>query len=334
MSSQRILSLWLFSVAFMVMVMVGIGAITRLTESGLSITEWKVISGTLPPLHTEDWQKEFDKYQMTPEFSAKHSWMTLSDFKKIYFWEWFHRFWGRLIGAAFLVPMVVFWAKGWIPKEDRLKYLGLFMLGGAQGALGWFMVKSGLVDRPSVSHFRLAAHLSTALVLYACLITMAVKIRGLFPVKFFLPLSDRLLAIASLVTVSITIIWGAFVAGLDAGMIYNQFPMMGSGLVPPELGQTPFFSDPASVQFTHRILAMLTGLTTLTYAIRLSRYHRAMAILLATWVCVQIGLGIVTLLTVVWIPVAVMHQIGAVILLTLIITSFQLFKFSRDKISS
>jgi cytochrome c oxidase assembly protein subunit 15 len=320
--NSRILAFWLFSCAFMVMVMTAIGAITRLTESGLSITEWKVISGALPPLSDAAWQGEFAKYQATPEFAAKHAWMTLGDFKGIYFWEWSHRLWGRLIGVVFALPMLFFFIKGWIPKKDRLKYLGLLLLGGAQGALGWFMVKSGLVDRPSVSHFRLAAHLSTALIIYSTLIWMG--LRQTPWTKVSVSQSIRIHGCIALLCVAMTIVWGAFVAGLDAGMIYNSFPLMGDGFAPAELGHTPFLSDPASVQFTHRLLAMTTGLVVFSYGLRWVTRNKAMGMALCGWVLVQIGLGIGTLLSVVNIHVAATHQIGAVILLTLMVVSLYL----------
>ncbi|MFA7276307.1 MAG: COX15/CtaA family protein [Pseudobdellovibrionaceae bacterium] len=330
----HIITLWLGLCALMILTMTGIGAITRLTESGLSITEWNVVSGTLPPLSHESWQEAFDKYQKTPEFQQKHDWMRLSDFKKIFFWEWFHRLWGRMIGLVFALPLIVFWVKGWIVREDRLKFLGLLMLGGTQGALGWFMVKSGLVDRPSVSHFRLAAHLSLALIIYALTITLMVylnraKIPPLKP-----PASLIHLGLITLTSLTVTIIWGAFTAGLDAGMIYNSFPLMGEGLVPPELGKTPFLSDSASVQFTHRLLAILTGALTLTYAYRTKRQHPRLGGVIAGLVLLQISLGIATLLSAVMIPLAVMHQICAVLLLTSVVASLSWSIFSRSNIAA
>ncbi len=177
MPKNHILSLWLFFCAFMVLAMTAIGAITRLTESGLSITEWNVVTGILPPLHENEWQIAFDKYKETPEYLAKHHWMSLDDFKGIFFWEWFHRLWGRLIGVVFALPMLFFWARGYIPRGEGKIYLGLLILGGMQGALGWFMVTSGLADKPSVSHFRLAAHLSLALVIYSALLWIGLRNR-------------------------------------------------------------------------------------------------------------------------------------------------------------
>ncbi|OIN87771.1 MAG: hypothetical protein AUJ12_00605 [Alphaproteobacteria bacterium CG1_02_46_17] len=321
MPHSRILSIWLLICAFMVMIMTGIGAITRLTESGLSITEWNVISGVIPPLSEQDWQGEFAKYQATPEFSAKHGWMTLADFQGIYFWEWFHRFWGRLIGVVFALPMIFFFVTNRIPREDRTKYLGLLILGGSQGFLGWFMVQSGLVDRPSVSHFRLAAHLSLALIIYCFFLWMAWRVRSHDSSPTYISVTFRPHALMALVTVFITIIWGAFVAGLDAGMIYNTFPMMGDHLWPVELVTEPFLYDAASIQFTHRILAIVTGVVVVSLAARLWNVSRALALTLGGWVLVQILLGIATLLSVVMIPLAASHQISAVILLSIVLYS-------------
>lgn len=333
MPQPRIVSFWLFFCAFMVMAMTGIGAVTRLTESGLSITEWNVVSGTLPPITESDWAGEFSKYQATPEFAAKHHWMTLEDFKGIYFWEWFHRLWGRLIGIAFALPLAFFWVKGWIEPKDRLRFIGLFILGGSQGVLGWFMVKSGLVDQPSVSHFRLAAHLSLAMVIYCQLLAMAFRIRAaaapIVPSSFSISNSLWVHALAAFGLVFTTLVWGAFVAGLDAGMIYNTFPLMGEGLVPPELGTTDFLHDPASIQFTHRALAILTGVTILALATRLYRAKSRLSYVMGGWVLVQIALGITTLLSVVYIPVAVAHQIGAVILLSIMTYTVWLCRRAR-----
>lgn len=331
-NNTRILAIWLFFCAFMVMAMTGIGAVTRLTESGLSITEWNVISGTIPPLNESAWIAEFDKYKTSPEYIHKNSGMSLEEFKDIFFWEWFHRFWGRMIGIVFAVPMIFFFAKGYIPKEDRLKYLGLLVLGGGQGALGWFMVQSGLVDRPSVSHFRLASHLSLALIIYAALLWVALQ--NLNIKKISAPCSLKYHGIVSLAFVSITIIWGAFVAGLDAGMIYNTFPLMGDGIAPPELGNTPFFYDPASIQFTHRILAMVTGFIVFAYGLRFALHNKKFGFALAAWVCIQIGLGIATLLSVVNIHTAATHQLGAVILLSLVVGSIYTLMPERRAISS
>lgn len=334
--NARNIALWLFFVCFMIMGMTVIGAITRLSESGLSITEWNVVSGTVPPLNEQAWQTEFEKYKTSPEFIKKHYWMELADFKKIFFWEWLHRLWGRMIGMVYALPLFYFLARRRIEKGDRLKFIGLLLLGGAQGFMGWFMVKSGLVDRPSVSHYRLAAHLSLALLLYSLVLLMALKYWREAGHLFFELKNKNVLphflkpSIAALITlISVTILWGAFVAGLDAGLIYNEFPQMGAGLIPPEwLDIQPlwlnFFENHASVQLTHRALAVFTTCSALclgVYGFIKTRFWGFAALGLIT--VVQLCLGIATLLTHVHLHVAATHQLGAVITLTLALICFR-----------
>lgn len=320
--AYRAIATWLLVCCFMVFAMAVIGAVTRLTESGLSITEWKPITGALPPMSEAHWQQEFDLYKQTPEFSAKHFWMELGDFKKIYFWEWLHRLWGRLIGVTYALPLLWFWASGRIPQGYKWKLGGLFLLGGAQGFMGWFMVQSGLIDRPSVSHFRLAAHLGLALLLFALMLWLALDMLarsrdGL--AKKIQPLwrGTRAFGWATLGLISVTIMWGAFVAGLDAGMIYNTFPHMGNGLVPPDFGNV--HSSPAGVQFIHRWLAVTTMVAVLGY-VWVNRM-RGITPFLGLMVLLQVGLGIATLLTQVNIGLAALHQAGAIALMGLMLTA-------------
>lgn len=316
MTQKRTLSNWLFLCCFMVFAMAVIGAVTRLTESGLSITEWKPISGALPPLTQEAWQHQFDLYKQSPEFTAKHFWMNLEDFKKIFFWEWLHRLWGRSIGIVYALPLLWFWIRKQIPAGYGWKLVVLLGLGGLQGFVGWFMVKSGLVARPSVSHFRLATHLALALFLYASMFWVALDLRRdesrMTLSRFALP------GWGLLVLLSTTIVWGAFTAGLKAGLIYNTFPMMGDGLIPSDFGNA--LTEPAGVQFTHRALAITTALCTLAYAWATRRINKV-APYLAGMVLLQVGLGIATLLSVVNIGLATLHQAGAITLLTLVIAS-------------
>lgn len=307
---------WLFFTAFMVFAMAVIGAITRLTESGLSMVEWKPLIGAIPPLSEAEWMRVFDLYKQTPEFIHKNSWMELADFKKIFFWEWLHRFWGRLIGLVYALPLIWFWIKGQIPHGYRVKLLFILGLGAAQGAMGWYMVMSGLVDRPDVSHFRLAAHLMLAFVIYAAVLWVAFSLRGQAkePSCFCL-LRHGWIAFA---LVGITVIWGAFVAGLNGGMLYNTWPMMDAHWVPPEVtGLNAILYDPAAVQFVHRWIAIITGLAVLSFAWRVKNGPMAAMMFL------QIGLGIVTLLTQVNIPLAAAHQAGAMVLIALMVHELQ-----------
>lgn len=306
---------WLYACCFMVFAMAVIGAVTRLTESGLSITEWKPVSGALPPLTHEAWERQFALYRQSPEFAQKHFWMELGDFQKIFFWEWLHRLWGRTIGLVYALPLLWFWVRKKIPDGYKLKLLGILALGGLQGVIGWWMVASGLIDRPSVSHFRLAAHLLLALVIFSAMWWTAldlntsphggeVRVRG-----------RKMQGWIALFLLLLTITWGAFTAGLDAGMVYNTFPLMDGRFTPP--GMPDALHDHGWVQFTHRWLAITTGLSILAFA------WREKDGALAAMVFVQITLGITTLLSQVYIPAAAAHQAGAIILLALLLRRIQ-----------
>jgi len=297
----------------MVFAMAVIGAVTRLTESGLSITEWKPVTGTLPPLSHEAWQREFDLYKQSPEFMKKHFWMELSDFQKIFFWEWLHRLWGRAIGLVYALPLLWFAIRKQIPQGYGIKLVGILILGGLQGGIGWWMVASGLVDRPSVSHLRLAAHLLLALVIFSCMWWVALSLKNPDACEKTTPKTIH--GWASFFLLFLTITWGAFTAGLDAGMIYNTFPMMDGRFVPP--GNIDTLYNHGWVQFTHRWLAMMAGIFILAFA------WRKKDIWLAVMVIVQIMLGISTLLTQIMIPLAAAHQAGAIILLALLLKSIQ-----------
>ncbi len=315
-AAHKKLILWLHICCFMIFAMAVIGAVTRLTESGLSITEWKPITGALPPLNEQAWQKAFALYQASPEFEKKHFWMDLAAFKKIYFWEWLHRLWGRLIGVVFALPLLYFWARRQIPPGYGVKFLGALALGGAQGFMGWYMVQSGLVDRPSVSHFRLAAHLGLALLIFSYLWWLALSLadRPKIAVRRGLLYHGW----GMLALLALTILWGAFTAGLDAGMVYNTFPMMNEHWVPPELMafNGPLHNilhTPAAVQFAHRVLALLTFTGIAAFALR----RRDFALL--GMVFLQLGLGIVTILSQVHLHAAALHQAGAIALLALML---------------
>jgi cytochrome c oxidase assembly protein subunit 15 len=301
---------WLFVCAAMVLMMAVIGAITRLTESGLSMVEWKPLIGAIPPLSESKWHRVFDLYKQTPEFIQKNAWMGLADFKTIFFWEWFHRLWGRLIGLVYALPLIWFWVRGMIPPGFKGKLLFALFLGGLQGVMGWIMVKSGLIDRPSVSHYRLAAHLILALAIFGYLLWLAFSLRDSRALKINL----SALGLTSLFMVTLTIIWGAFTAGLDGGMLYNTWPLMGGHWVPPDVtAVTALHSDPAGVQFMHRWLAVLAAVVTLVYAWKTNRGALAAAVF-----C-QVALGMATLLSQVYIPVAAAHQAGAFIVFALLL---------------
>lgn len=312
----------------MVFAMVLIGGITRLTESGLSIVEWKPLVGAIPPLSEADWQALFQKYQTSPQFQQVNRSMDLHEFKTIFWWEYVHRLWGRLIGLVFFVPFAWFLWRGSVRGPLAWKLGGIFALGGLQGAMGWYMVASGLVDRPEVSQYRLVAHLGLALLIYALLLWQGLRLsRGDAGASARLPADGlRRAATALVALVTLTILAGGFVAGLDAGMIYNSFPLMEGRIVPPDYGYLQpwwrdWFENRATVQFHHRVLAITTLVAVLAYVAHAMRQPlptraRRAAIALAHVVMLQVALGIATLLLVVPVPLAALHQAGAMALFT------------------
>jgi len=328
--NNRNIAIWLFISAASVFLMALIGAITRLTESGLSIVEWNPISGILPPLNHEAWLSEFNLYKISPQFIDINSAMSLAEFKNIFFWEWFHRLWGRTLGMIYFIPLVYFWIRNKIPEDKKRYLIIILLLGFAQGFMGWLMVASGLVDRPSVSHYRLAAHLILAAILFCEMFRMGLVFayRPQENNQNIVKMKKFIFAVFLLLTT--TIIWGAFTAGLDAGLLYNNdFPFMGEHLWPDELSPiwSNFFENRAVVQFTHRCLALtsiisisllvVTGLN-LKPAPRLKKLF--IAILVAVFI--QVSLGISVIITTVNISLATMHQGGALIILMLLIAIF------------
>ena len=330
-ADARAVGCWLVAVAAMVFVMVVIGGLTRLTESGLSITEWRPITGVLPPFSEADWRALFAKYRESPQFLKMFPDLTLAGFKSIFWLEYIHRLWGRLIGVVFLLPFLWFWIRGRIPKGYGPALVGLFMLGGLQGAVGWLMVASGLVDRPAVSHYRLTIHLALAIVIYAALLWTAL---GLLQRRGGLALARGNRGWARLVytLVGVTILAGALVAGLRAGLIYNTFPLMGGALVPSDywqsaLGWINAFEKRAAVQFHHRVLATVTLLAILYLWWRVRSegpgVRRAAALIVGA-VLLQYALGIVAILSFGQAPppmaaavtIGTLHQAGAMILVT------------------
>ncbi len=314
---------WLYGITALVLLMVAVGGITRLTDSGLSITNWEPISGTLPPLNAAAWQAEFDNYKKIPQYLVNNPGMSLEAFKSIFWWEWGHRFLGRFIGLAFLVPFLVFLVQRRFSWSLAAPLAGLFVLGGLQGALGWWMVSSGLVDRVDVSQYRLAAHLSAALVLFLALLWVA---RRLEP-RIVSPATQRTSRwpIAILMAlIFLQIVAGAFVAGLDAGFAHNTWPLMDGALVPAGLGVLEplwrnLFENALTVQFDHRAIAYLV---VIYVVFLLWRQRRAGGFAGANgWlprigglVLLQVVLGISTLMSVVALPLAVGHQVLAFML--------------------
>jgi cytochrome c oxidase assembly protein subunit 15 len=323
--NDRAIGLWLLACCAMVFVMVVLGGITRLTQSGLSIMEWAPLKGALPPLSEAEWQRLFALYQQIPEYQQVNHGMTLAEFRGIFWWEWVHRLWGRLIGVVFLLPFIWFLIRGRIRRGLAPRLALLFALGAAQGALGWFMVASGFADRVDVSQYRLVAHLALALAIYVAVLWTALD---LLRASERWPVSPRLAThlITALALLCLTIAMGGFTAGLHGGLVYNSFPLMGGKIVPSDLwAMAPawinLFENPAAAQFVHRWLAIATMLAILALAWR-DRAAGSLPLRLATAMALlQVALGIATLLLVVPVPLAALHQAGAVTLLTFVVWS-------------
>jgi cytochrome c oxidase assembly protein subunit 15 len=324
-TKNRQIAYWLLACCALVFIMVVLGGVTRLTGSGLSMVDWRPLMGWLPPMSDAEWQRVFAMYQQSPEFLKVNSHMDVSDFKGIFWLEYLHRLLGRIIGIAFIVPFIYFVATRAIGVKELPKYLLMFVLGGLQGVLGWYMVKSGLVDNPHVSQYRLTAHLVAAFLIYGFMFWVAMSL--LFPQPggqrhgWF----GRAAALAALI--SITIISGGFVAGLKAGEIYNTFPLMGDALIPPGLfALDPVwrnaFDNTTTVQFDHRVLAISTFIIIVVFWWRSrtadlpSRARPATNALLHT-AALQVILGISTLLLSVPTALAAAHQGVAMLLFTI-----------------
>lgn len=328
---------WLLTGCILIFIMVVVGGITRLTHSGLSISNYKLISGTIPPMNEVEWQEAFDLYKQYPEYQKLNNHFTLQDFKDIYFWEWLHRVIGRFIGLVFFLPFLYFLITKQLSKPTIRKSIVLLIMGGFQGFLGWYMVKSGLVDNPDVSHYRLAAHLTTAFLTFAYTFWVALDL--MFPIKKTINVKFRNLIRLGLAILLIQIIYGAFVAGLDAGFIHNHWPFMSEGKLIHETVYTEqvpviknFIEGKSGVQFVHRTLAYIVVIFILLiwYKGKMMTPNNMQikglnALLLL--VGVQFLLGVLTLMYGVPVWLGVTHQIGAFFLLSAM--TFTLHRYSK-----
>ena len=333
MGENKSVILWLLSGCFLILSMVVIGGITRLTDSGLSMVDWNLVEGAIPPLNQTDWLELFNKYKQTPEFQKINSDYSLKDFKFIFFWEYLHRMIGRLLGIVFIVPFLYFLIKKLLNKKLIQQSLVLFSLGALQATIGWWMVKSGLVDRPDVSHYRLAVHLTTAFL--TCSYTLWVALPLIFKKK-----SKgnhkvlRYLLLLSVVVI-IQIIYGAFVAGLKAGLAFPTWPKMGTEFIPTEVfssnPQWNFLNGVFGVQFVHRILAIFVVIISIfiyykTKFLKLENPQKISLKIIFSLIFIQFILGVFTLIYSVPISLAILHQLGAFFLLLSIVYGLFIFK--------
>jgi cytochrome c oxidase assembly protein subunit 15 len=319
-----IIGRWLAICAATIFGMILLGGVTRLTESGLSMVDWRPIMGVVPPLSTADWAYLFDQYKLFPEYRLVNQGMSLEEFKQIFWFEYLHRMLGRLIGILFFVPLMVFLWLGKVKSSLKPHLLFLLFLGGCQGFMGWYMVKSGLVDRPDVSQYRLTAHLGLAVAIYAYIVWLTI---GLFSPSRHRTNEPAVMTFAVIALVYVMILSGGFVAGTNAGLSFPTWPLMGDSFIPAALysqGLLSAFEQVTTIHFNHRMLAYVTGAILIALATRglltsLDRRVRLASVLMLVAVSLQIILGISTVLSQVHIPIAAGHQSGAIVLLTTVL---------------
>lgn len=345
-NASRAVEFWLWSVACLVFAMIVVGGATRLTDSGLSITEWKPILGAIPPLNDADWMAAFEKYKLIPEYHLVNKGMALGDFKFIYWWEWSHRFLGRVIGVAFALPLLAFWLSGRLRAGIGLKMLGVLALGGLQGAIGWYMVSSGLADRVDVSQYRLALHLSVAMSILALVVWLALDERRARQGMAASTASGSVkkFAVVLLGLVAAQIVLGAFVAGLKAGLLYNTWPSMNGQIFPSDYwiadrGVLSLFESHAAAQFNHRLIAYVVFAAALFQLWTVMRggatgVARQSALVLSAAISLQAVLGIMTLLLHVPLALGLLHQGGAAIVLAIAVWHLFVCNDARQRSTS
>ncbi len=326
--AQKPVVAWLTLVGLMVFCMIIVGGATRLTHSGLSIVEWEPLVGTIPPLDQEDWDEVFDEYKTSPEYQQVNFGMSLDEFKVIFWWEYFHRLLGRLIGLVFFIPLLYFAIRRKINGSLAKRLFGIFVLGGLQGGMGWYMVASGLVDDPRVSQYRLTAHLGIAFLIFGAIVWTALSV--MYPSKTNMSQPVRRMfrfAVAINVIIFLMVVSGGFVAGIRAGLAYNTWPLMGNSFVPPDIfiltpGWRNFFENMATVQFDHRIIAYVLAVLVPIFWFKVRRRDVSPQTVIATntllvLVFTQIVVGISTLLHHVPVTLGVAHQgIGSLVFVT------------------
>lgn len=337
---RKIITIWLILGATLVFLMVAIGGITRLTHSGLSMTDWNLFMGSIPPLTETDWSASFEHYQQFPEFKELNYNFTLEDYKSIFWWEYIHRALGRLLGLVFLFPFIFFLLKGWLSPIRKKQFLILFLMGGFQAFLGWFMVKSGLVDMPRVSHFRLAAHLLMAFMTCLYISWLIIEINLPRTKSLAHEFGFRKQAIGIFILVVIQSVYGAFVAGLKAGWVHNTFPLMDGQIISDavfvmEPIYLNFIEGKSGVQFIHRLLGISALVWVVVFYFKgirsvVDRFQVLSVRMVFIAALLQVSLGIATLMMEVPISFAILHQVGALFLLISLV--FTIHRFTPPSI--
>ena len=321
---QKFIKYWLLSLLSLIALIVVVGGLTRLTDSGLSITTWDVVKGILPPLNREEWDSMFTLYKQIPQYYLLNSSMTLGEFKIIYYWEYIHRILGRILGLIFLIPFIYIYYKKIFNKEYNKNFLILFFLILLQGTVGWYMVKSGLVENTTVSHFRLAVHLNLALILFSAIFWYYLNINSKVNKIFFDFKKRNILPKIFILFIFIQITFGAFTSGLDAGKVYQTWPLMNNYFFPDDiplntLSISQIFNEPSFVQFIHRNLAYIIFLYVITMSFLIfykkEKYMYKSTYFLLSMIFIQVFLGILTLLSGAMIWIASLHQVSTILLL-------------------
>ena len=333
--------IWLLALTTMVLLIIIIGGLTRLTDSGLSMTDWKPLLGVIPPLSQDKWLIVFEMYKQTPEFKIVNRSMTLEEFKFIFWWEWFHRVFARLIGVVFIIPLVYFLIKKQVSKSLLLRLPIVFMFGIFQAFVGWWMVKSGLSENPYVSPYRLTFHLLNALIIFSILLWIAMDYKHSLKTNFLSkPFSQDFLVFFSIVLVFITIGTGGFMAGTNSGQSFNTFPLMNGKIIPDDyfledLGIYNIFENTVAINFNHRWFSIFVFFYIIFVCFKFIKFDnkkvpKILVILVLFFLTLQVALGIVTLLSNVYLPLASMHQTNSILLLSTLLISYHQFKYRKE----
>ena len=333
--------IWLLALTTMVLLIIIIGGLTRLTDSGLSMTDWRPLLGVIPPLGQDKWLIVFEMYKQTPEFKIVNRSMTLEEFKFIFWWEWFHRVFARLIGVVFIIPLIYFLIKKQVSKSLLLRLPIVFMFGIFQAFVGWWMVKSGLSENPYVSPYRLTFHLLNALIIFSILLWIAMDYKHSLKTNFLSkPFSQDFLVFFSIVLVFITIGTGGFMAGTNSGQSFNTFPLMNGKIIPDDyfledLGIYNIFENTVAINFNHRWFSIFVFFYIIFVCFKFIKFDskkvpKILVILVLFFLTLQVALGIVTLLSNVYLPLASMHQTNSILLLSTLLISYHQFKYRKE----
>ena len=333
--------IWLLALTTMVLLIIIIGGLTRLTDSGLSMTDWRPLLGVIPPLGQDKWLIVFEMYKQTPEFKIVNRNMTLEEFKFIFWWEWFHRVFARLIGVVFIIPLIYFLIKKQISKSLLLRLPIVFMFGIFQAFVGWWMVKSGLSENPYVSPYRLTFHLLNALIIFSILLWIAMDYKHSQKTNFLSkPFSQDFFVFFSIVLVFITIGTGGFMAGTNSGQSFNTFPLMNGKIIPDDyfledLGIYNIFENTVAINFNHRWFSIFVFFYIIFVCFKYIKFDskkvpKILVILVLFFLTLQVALGIITLLSNVYLPLASMHQTNSILLLSTLLISYHQFKYRKE----